>query len=134
VQSASPEKIKMGSSVGVVTYGMGVYWALNGSKEFADQVEILDLRTLAPYDEEAVMELAKRHGKVLVLTEETRRNSFAEALAGCISEQCFTYLDAPVQILGSEDIPAVPLNTGLEAMMLPNAEKTKNRLQWLLSF
>ena len=75
----------MGSSVGVVTYGMGVYWALNGSKEFAEQVEILDLRTLAPYDEEAVMELAKRHGKVLVLTEETRRNSFAEALAGCIS-------------------------------------------------
>ena len=134
VQSASPEKIKMGSSVGVVTYGMGVYWALNGSNEFAEQVEILDLRTLAPYDEEAVMELAKRHGKVLVLTEETRRNSFAEALAGCISEQCFIYLDAPVQILGSEDIPAVPLNTGLEAMMLPNAEKTKNRLQWLLSF
>jgi 2-oxoisovalerate dehydrogenase E1 component len=113
---------------------MGVYWALNGSKEIADQVEILDLRTLAPYDEEAVMELAKRHGKVLVLTEETRRNSFAEALAGRIGEQCFVNLDAPVQIMGSEDLPAVPLNTGLEAMMLPNAEKTKNRLLWLLSF
>jgi len=134
VQSASQENIKMGSSVGVVTYGMGVYWALNGSKDIADQVEILDLRTLAPYDEEAVMELAKRHGKVLVLTEETRRNSFAEALAGRIGEQCFVNLDAPVQIMGSEDLPAVPLNTGLEAMMLPNAEKTKNRLLWLLSF
>jgi 2-oxoisovalerate dehydrogenase E1 component len=134
VQYASENQLKSGNTVGVVTYGMGVYWALNGSKEFADQIEILDLRTLAPYDEEAVLNLAKKHGKVLVLTEETRRNSFAEALAGRISEQCFTFLDAPIQILGSEDIPAVPLNVGLEAVMLPNADKTKEKLEYLLQY
>jgi 2-oxoisovalerate dehydrogenase E1 component len=80
------------------------------------------------------LNLAKKHGKVLVLTEETRRNSFAEALAGRISEQCFTFLDAPIQILGSEDIPAVPLNVGLEAVMLPNADKTKEKLEYLLQY
>jgi len=124
----------MGESVGVITYGMGVYWSLNASKDFAEKVEVLDLRTLAPYDKEAVLNLAERHGKVLIVTEETRTNSFAEALAGVISEASFQFLDAPVQVIGSEDIPAVPLNMGMESVMLPNAEKVKEKLEWLLGY
>ena len=134
VQNASHGAIEMGESVGVITYGMGVYWSLNASKDFAEKVEVLDLRTLAPYDKEAVLNLAERHGKVLIVTEETRTNSFAEALAGVISETAFQFLDAPVQVIGSEDIPAVPLNMGMEAVMLPNAEKVKEKLEWLLGY
>jgi 2-oxoisovalerate dehydrogenase E1 component len=134
VQNTSDEAVEMGESVGVVTYGMGVYWSLNASKEFAEKVEVLDLRTLAPYDKEAVINLAKKHGKVLIVTEETRTNSFAEALAGVISETAFQSLDAPVQIIGSEDIPAVPLNMGMESVMLPNAEKVREKLEWLLGY
>lgn len=124
VLSPSNEALENGETVGVVTYGMGVYWALAAAKKLDNRVEILDLRTLAPYDQEAVYDLTKKHGKILVLTEETITNSFAEALAGRISRDCFRYLDAPVQTLGSADIPAVPLNMGMEAVMLPNADKT----------
>lgn len=134
VQNASDDAIEMGESVGVITYGMGVYWSLNANKDFSEKVEVLDLRTLAPYDKEAVLNLAERHGKVLIVTEETRTNSFAEALAGVISEAAFQFLDAPVQVIGSEDIPAVPLNMGMESVMLPNAEKVKEKLEWLLGY
>lgn len=129
---ASEDAIKKGLSVGVVTYGMGVYWAMNAAKSMEGQVEVLDLRTLAPYDEEAVINLAKKHGKLMILTEETLKNSFAEAIAGRASQHCFSYLDAPIKTLGSEDIPAVPLNMGMEQIMLPNVEKVKVALQDLL--
>jgi 2-oxoisovalerate dehydrogenase E1 component len=69
-----------------------------------------------------------------VLTEETLHNSFAEAIAGRISKECFKYLDAPVQTLGSANLPAIPLNMGLESEMLPNAQKTLNVLRELLSW
>ena len=132
VLSPSKEALENGETVGVVTYGMGVYWALAAAKKLDNRVEILDLRTLAPYDQEAVYDLTKKHGKILVLTEETITNSFAEALAGRISRDCFRFLDAPVQTLGSADIPAVPLNMGMEAVMLPNADKTYEALLDLL--
>ena len=132
VLSPSKEALENGETVGLVTYGMGVYWALAAAKKLDNRVEILDLRTLAPYDQEAVYDLTKKHGKILVLTEETITNSFAEALAGRISRDCFRFLDAPVQTLGSADIPAVPLNMGMEAVMLPNADKTYDALLDLL--
>ena len=132
VLSPSKEALENGETVGLVTYGMGVYWALAAAKKLDNRVEILDLRTLAPYDQEAVYDLTKKHGKILVLTEETITNSFAEALAGRISRDCFRFLDAPVQTLGSADIPAVPLNMGMEAVMLPNADKTYEALLDLL--
>jgi 2-oxoisovalerate dehydrogenase E1 component len=132
VLSPSKEAFDNGETAGVVTYGMGVYWALAAAKKLDNRVEILDLRTLAPYDQDAVYDLAKKHGKILVLTEETITNSFAEALAGRISRDCFRYLDAPVQTLGSADIPAVPMNMGMEAVMLPNADKTYDALLELL--
>jgi 2-oxoisovalerate dehydrogenase E1 component len=133
-QHADQERIEHGESMVVVTYGMGVHWALNASKQFAGQVEILDLRTLYPYDWEAIENSVKRHNKCLVLTEEPLMNSYAQALAGSIGAECFTYLDAPVQTLGALNLPAVPLNTGLEKAMLPNeklvAQKMMDLLNW----
>lgn len=120
---ASENEIKRGNSLTIITYGMGVWWATAAAKAYPGSVEILDLRTLNPCDEEAVYESARRHGKVIVLTEETLNNSFAEALAGRISRICFTDLDAPVQTMGSANLSAVPLNMGLEREMLPNADK-----------
>jgi 2-oxoisovalerate dehydrogenase E1 component len=131
---ASEEKINKGESCCVITYGMGVYWAISAAKELPGQVEVIDLRTLAPYDEELIFSTVNRHGKVLVLTEETLRNSFAEAIAGRIAQECFTRLDAPVQTFGAANLPAVPLNMGLEAEMLPNAKKVADKLRDLLSW
>jgi 2-oxoisovalerate dehydrogenase E1 component len=134
VLEAAADKVKYGESACVITYGMGVYWALAAAKNFPQQVEIVDLRTLYPLDETLVFDTVKRHGKCLVLTEEPQASSFAEALAGRISNNCFQWLDAPVEVLGALNVPAVPLNTGLEGAMLPNARKVADRLQALLQY
>ncbi len=118
----------------VVTYGMGVYWAKNASKKFPGRIEILDLRTLSPLDEEAVFATAKKHGRVLVLTEEQRSSSFAQSVAARIGENCFEHLDAPIRVVGAEDMPAIPLNSVLEKRMLPNAEKVEAAIESLLNY
>lgn len=122
------------SSCLIVTYGMGVHWALQAEKQFPGRVEILDLRTLNPLDTELIYNRVKLHHRVLVLTEEQLQHSFAQALAGNISEHCFSMLDAPVMCLGSENIPAIPLQAELEAAMIPNPEKVANKIQALLDF
>ncbi len=132
VLHASVESINNGESCVVITYGMGVYWAKSAAKNFKDQIEIVDLRTLFPLDEELIFERVNAHGKCLVLTEEQQNNSFAEALAGRISKNCFQSLDAPVEVLGALNVPAVPMNIGLEQAMLPNAEKVTKMLRQLI--
>ncbi|MEQ8361326.1 MAG: thiamine pyrophosphate-dependent enzyme [Cyclobacteriaceae bacterium] len=134
IQTATEEKIASGESAVVITYGMGVYWAKEASKSFEGQVEILDLRTLNPVDWEAIVASVKIHGRAFVLTEEPLMNSFAESIAGRISKECFTYLDAPVWTYGAANLPAVPLNVDLEKMMLPSAEKVKGELKKLFNF
>ena len=118
----------------VITYGMGVYWAKNAAKDFEGQIEIIDLRTLAPLDEETIFNSVKKHNKCIVLTEEPYNNSFAQAIAGRISQNCFKHLDAPVVVIGSENLPAIPLNSTLEHAMLPNAEKVKIKIAELLKY
>ena len=133
VLAASDDRIASGETAVVITYGMGVYWAKAAAKDFPGQVEIVDLRTLFPLDEALVFDRVRVHGKCLVLTEEQQNNSFAEALAGRISKHCFQQLDAPVEVLGALNLPAVPMNMGLEAAMLPNATKTADILAQLLN-
>ena len=123
-----------GKSLVVVTYGMGVHWALNAAKGFEGQVEIVDLRTLYPLDESLVFDRVKKHGRCLVVTEEAVSPSFAQSLAGKIQETCFTYLDAPVRTLGAENVPAVPLNEILEKTMIPSMEKVAKAIGDLLAF
>jgi len=133
ILKADKERVEDGESVCVITYGMGVYWARTAAEAFKGQVEIIDLRTLYPLDEELVFSTVKKHGKCLVLTEEQQTNSFAEALAHRINHNCFKYLDAPVEVFGALDLPAVPINLILEKEMLPGAEKTKERINKLLN-
>lgn len=133
-QEADPKEIKRGNSCVIITYGMGVYWAKNGSKNFSGQVEIIDLRTLEPLDWDTISRAVKEHGKVMVLTEEPPLNSFAEAISGRIARHFFQILDAPVALLGSEMTPAIPLNSTLEALMLPSAEKVASELEKLLNY
>ena len=132
ILNADKEKISHGESCVIITYGMGVYWAKAAARRFNQQVEVIDLRTLFPLDEALIFERVKLHGKCLVLTEEQQNNSFAEALAGRISKNCFSFLDSPVEVLGALDVPAIPMNMGLEKAVLPDAEKVARRLQYLL--
>ena len=134
VVKADENKIKNGESCCIITYGMGVYWAKAAARNFPGQIEIVDLRTLFPLDEELIFSTVKKHGKCLVLTEEQQNNSFAEALAGRISKECFQFLDASIQILGALNLPAVPMNTILESAMLPNSEKVEKVIVELLKY
>lgn len=132
VLTADEDMVEEGASCCVITYGMGVYWAKAAAKNFGGAVEVIDLRTLFPLDEDLIFETVKRHGKCLVLTEEQQNNSFAEALSGRISKACFNYLDAPVEVMGALDLPAVPMNMVLEQAMLPDAGKVAARIRYLL--
>lgn len=118
----------------VITYGMGVHWALNASEKIKNQVEIIDLRTLYPLDEEAIFKSVRKAKKCLVVTEEPTNNSFARSLAGLIQENCFKHLDAPVMVIGSENMPAIPLNSTLEFTMIPNVEKVRLKIEELLNY
>jgi len=122
------------NTICIITYGMGVYWAMNAAKNHKGKVEIVDLRTIHPLDEELVFERVNKHGKCLVLTEEPYNNSFAQSLAGRIQENCFRNLDAPVYVMGSENLPAIPLNSTLEEAMIPNAEKVSKKIGEILLY
>ena len=123
-------------TISVITYGMGVHWAWNASRalNMTDRIEIIDLRTLHPLDYDTVFKSVKKCGKCLVVTEEPSENSFSRALQGRIQEECFQYLDAPVMVIGSENMPAIPLNSTLEQTMIPNTEKVKAKLLDLLNY
>ncbi len=123
-------------TLSIITYGMGVHWAMNASEEMGlqDKIEIVDLRTLHPLDYKTVMKSVKKCGKCLVVTEEPSENSFSRALQGRIQEECFRQLDAPVMVIGSENMPAIPLNSKLEQTMIPSTEKVKKKIQQILEY
>ena len=120
----------------IITYGMGVHWAYNATREMdvTDRVEIIDLRTLHPLDYDTVFKSVRKCGKCLVVTEEPSENSFSRALQGRIQEECFQSLDAPVMIIGSENMPAIPLNSVLEETMIPSTIKVKAKIEELLNY
>jgi 2-oxoisovalerate dehydrogenase E1 component len=89
---------------------------------------------LHPLDYETVFTSVKKCGKCLVVTEEPSDNSFSRALQGRIQEECFKYIDAPVMVIGSENMPAIPLNSILEETMIPSTEKVKAKIEELLSY
>lgn len=134
VLHANNDKIKKGETVCIITYGMGVYWAKSAAEKFDGQIEIVDLRTLFPLDEELIFNTIRKHGKVIVLTEEQQNNSFAESLSLRISNNCYHFLDSKVEVMGAMNLPAVPINLALEATMLPNAEKVAERIEKLLKY
>ncbi len=123
-------------TVSIITYGMGVHWAMNASEALGltKTIEIVDLRTLHPLDYDTVFKSVKKCGKCLVVTEEPSENSFSRALQGRIQEECFQELDAPVMIIGSENMPAIPLNSVLEETMIPSVEKVKNKIIELINY
>lgn len=118
----------------IVTYGMGVHWALNAAKNHPGLVGILDLRTIYPLDEDLIFKQSKLYHKILVVTEEPVNNSFAQSIASRIQQNCFEYLDAPVTTIGAENMPAIPLNEILEKTMLLSAEKVSMAIGRLLKY
>ena len=134
VIEADTDAINNSESMVIITYGRGVYWSLEAAAKYKGRVEILDLRTLSPIDETAIYDAVKKHSRAMLVTEESVEATFTLGLAGKIQKNCFKYLDAPVEIIGSIDTPAIPLNSVLEATLLTNTDKVEEGIKKTLNF
>jgi len=125
--------VQEGADVTIVTYGLGVHWAIDAMAEFPEtSIEIIDLRTLLPWDKETVFASVEKTGKCLVLHEDTITGGFGGEIASSIGEECFQFLDAPVMRLGSLDTP-VPFNTELEKQFLAKG-RLREKIRQLLEY
>jgi 2-oxoisovalerate dehydrogenase E1 component len=133
-QELGKAKIRsIGSDVTIITYGLGVHWALDSIKSFKkDSIEIIDLNTLIPWDKELIFNSIKKTGKVLLLSEDTLINGFIGEISATISEEIFEYLDAPIVRVGSLDTP-VPFSSNLERGFL-SSSKLKEKLDKLVNY
>ena len=134
VQESDASFVESGESIGIISYGRGIYWSLEAMNDYKGQIELLDLRSLNPLDHEAMNTLCKKHSHIIIVTEESEECSFALGLAGRLQRDNFTFLDAPIEIVGSVDTPAIPLNSDLELALLPNADKIKKAIDKTLKF
>src|SRR5918995_1082830 len=123
-----------GDDVTVVTWGAMVYTAAEAAKSLADtSVEIIDLRSVLPWDKQAVLESVRKTSKVLVLHEDTRTGGFGAEIAATIAEEAFEDLDAPVKRIAAPDTP-VPLSPPLEKAFIPQVEDVAKGLEELISY
>ncbi|MCS6824067.1 MAG: dehydrogenase E1 component subunit alpha/beta [Cytophagaceae bacterium] len=124
--------VREGNELTIVAYGMAVHWAQNICTQENIDADIIDLRTLLPWDKETVFESVKKTGKVIVVNEDTLTGSISAEIAACIAEYCFQYLDAPVMREASLDTP-VPFAKSLEQQFLP-FERMKDKILKLSMF
>ncbi len=124
--------VKEGNEVSIITYGAGVHWATKHCADAGIDADIIDLRTLLPWDKEAVEASVRKTGKAFILHEDTLTGGIGAEIAAHIAEHCFKYLDAPVKRSGSLDT-AVPFNVDLEQNFLPKS-RFKTELDELLNF
>jgi 2-oxoisovalerate dehydrogenase E1 component len=110
--------VREGETLSIITYGAGVHWALALANELNLDADILDLRTLLPWDEDAVRATVRKNGRVLLLHEDTLTGGLGGEIGAWIAEHCFEFLDAPIQRVASLDT-AVPFSPNLEKQFLP---------------
>jgi 2-oxoisovalerate dehydrogenase E1 component len=122
-----------GDELVVITWGEVVHRCLTAAKGFAGRVKILDLRTIIPWDQEAVLTAVKNTGKALVVHEDTYTAGFAGEIIATIASQAFTYLDAPLERLATYDIP-IPYNLRLMEAIIPSVERIKEKIEELLAY
>ena len=113
--------VKEGTQASIITYGLGVHWAIEHANQHPEKsIEIIDLRSLQPWDKAAVEASVKKTGRVLILHEDTLTNGFGGEIAAHLAEHCFSALDAPIMRCASLDT-AIPMNKGLEDQFLAKA-------------
>jgi len=128
--------VREGRDLSIITYGAMVWVALKAAEKLAEEdieIEILDLRTLAPLDRDAVCETAKKTSKVLLLHEDTQTGGLAGELAATLTERVWEYLDGPIVRVTAPDTP-VPFSAPLEEAFLPNAQKVMEKARWLYRY
>lgn len=125
--------IREGNGVSIITYGIGVHWAMEVLDKHPEiSADVVDLRTLLPYDKEAIINSVNKTGRVIILHEDTLVGGLGGEIAALVAEHCFENLDAPVMRSASLDTP-VPMNSDLEWNFLPKA-RFEEQLQSLINY
>jgi 2-oxoisovalerate dehydrogenase E1 component len=124
-------KLRDGDAITVVTWGAMTHRCVAAAEQFGEKVELLDLRTIAPWDREAVLESVKKTGRVLVVHEDTLTAGFGAEIAATIAQDAFWFLDAPVGRLAVEDVP-MPYHENLLGAVLPSIATIAERIEALL--
>ncbi|MCR8557551.1 dehydrogenase E1 component subunit alpha/beta [Mucilaginibacter sp. BJC16-A38] len=125
--------IQEGKTASIITYGLGVHWAIEYATKHPElSVEIIDLRSLQPWDKDTVEASAKKTGRVLILQEDTLTNGFGGEIAAHLAENCFKYLDAPIMRCASLDT-AIPMSKALEEQFLAKARLSET-MEKLLNY
>jgi 2-oxoisovalerate dehydrogenase E1 component len=132
IEIGKAHTIKTGTDLSIITYGAGVHWVNKLLEDMDLNIDLIDLRSLAPLDKETIIASVKKTGKALVLGEDNLTGSVVSDIAAIISESCFEFLDAPVKRLGSIDTP-IPFEKGLEDNYLP-VQRLKQCIQDLLDY
>ena len=122
-----------GGELTVITWGAMVHRCLEAAKDLLDRITLLDLRTILPWDKNAVLESVHYTGKVLVIHEDTITNGFAAEIIATITEQAFSDLDAPISRIATPDIP-IPYNIGLMDAVLPSVARIRKGMEDLLNY
>ena len=115
-----------GEDISVITYGLMLHLCLEAARDLEDEgvsVEVLDLRTLRPLDSEAILETARKTGKVLIVHEDTKAVGIGGEVVAIVAESAFEYLDAPIMRVAGPEVPAMPFSPLQEAMFMPDAER-----------
>ncbi|HEY7033766.1 MAG TPA: alpha-ketoacid dehydrogenase subunit beta [Thermomicrobiales bacterium] len=130
--------VQEGTDATIVAYGLMVHESEKAAAAIAQEtgasIELIDLRSLKPLDEAAVLDSARKTGKVLVVTEANRLCSVASEIAALVAEEAFAYLDAPVMRVTAPDVPAMPFSPPLEHAFMVDAEKIGAMLRKLVAF
>ena len=128
---------RSGRDMTVFAYGLMVHHSVLAAEEMEKEghsVEVVDLRTIKPLDREAIVESARKTGKVLVVYEANRTMGVGAEVAAIVAEECFEYLDGPVLRLGGPDVPAMPFSPPMEDFFMPNPEKILTAMRQLASY
>ena len=125
-------RVRDGTSVTVVTWGAMVHRCLSAAEPFGDRVDLLDLRTVAPWDRAAVLDSVRRTGRCLIVHEDTLTAGFGAEIAAVVASDAFWWLDAPVVRLAVEDVP-MPYHEALLDAVLPNAERIGAAIEQLIT-
>ncbi len=126
-----------GSDISIFTYGMMLHHSLEAAERVAKDginVEVVDLRSLRPLDKEAVLNSAKKTGKVLVIYEDNQFGGYGAEIAALIAEEVFEYLDGPVMRMGSPEAPAVPFSAPMEEWFMINPDKIEKAVRKLAAY
>ncbi len=125
-------RVRMGTDLTLVTWGAMLHRCASAAEQFGDRVDLLDLRTVAPWDRDAVLDSVKRTGRCLIVHEDTLTAGFGAEIAAVVAQNAFWWLDVPVERIAVDDVP-MPYHEVLLSVVLPNAERVAAVIERMLS-